>query len=237
MSSEIETIAPVLNEAPVPPAEPQPRKQAPTFSPEQQEFLDTNLIPKVMGRAASEVRKDLALAQQHLSRLETALKASQPNASEADRLRGELQAAQLEVDALKSSTAEALKAVDLDRIAVKHGFLDAELVRKLVSEKIQRREDGGYNVIDGSGNVRVNAEGEPLTVEAYYEEVAAARPYLVRGQVIPGHGSQPSIGRPIVIEDVSRYFGPNSDGAAANRLPKDVYRRMRIEAVRRGLVA
>jgi len=218
--------------APVAP-EPPP---SPTFTAEQQHYLDKTLIPRVMGRSAADVRKNLELARAKISELEVTLKAARPDSTESDRLRSELQAATLEVQSIKAISAETQKNADLDRAAVRHNFLDAELTRKITSERVQSK-DGVYQILDDHGNVRVDTAGTPISLDAYYAEVAAARPYLVKGSIISGHNTQPSNGaRGPAQVDIRRYFGPTSSASAANKLPPAEYRRLRVEAVRQGLV-
>jgi hypothetical protein len=76
--------------------------------------LDKALVPKVMGRAAADTRKnlELELARAKITELEVTLKAAQPDSTESDRLKSELQAATLEVAVVRATGAEQTKSAD-----------------------------------------------------------------------------------------------------------------------------
>jgi hypothetical protein len=235
----IDSIAPVVHpEVPqVPPVEQPP---IPTFSPEQQVFIDKVLVPRVMGRSAADVRKNLDLARQKIAQMEIDLKAARPDSTESDRLRSELQAAQLEVAAVKATSAEQTKNADIDRAAGKHGFIDTELVRKITADRVLRNPDGSYSVLDEAGNTRVDTNGQPITLDSFYREVADAKPFLVRGQVVSGHDTRSrSVSSTPAAPDWRRYVGPGSSAKLANELAQrnfPLYQDLKRQARAAGVV-
>jgi len=102
----------------------------------------------------------------------------------------------------------------------------------------------GYTVTDDLGQPRVNADGSPLTPEAFYAEFATARPYLVKGQVKSGAGSTSSSGAPTFIDrySVESLYGPSARpdaGKILNEMSlrnKPAYDALRKSAAAKNLV-
>jgi hypothetical protein len=96
-------------------------------------------------------------------------------------------------------------------------------------------------VLDDNGAVRVNADGSPFTSQSLYEEFAASHLWSIKGRVLSGAGSTPSVAPPPSTYDVAKLFGPGSVGNSAevNRLSiqrPELYKKLRAEAKARNLV-
>src|SRR5437868_9075936 len=89
----------------IPPVPP----KAPVFDSEQQEYIDHTLIPKVMGRAAADVRRQLADSKTRLATAEAALRAQSPDSSQVERLEASLQLSKAELEATKAAATEATR--------------------------------------------------------------------------------------------------------------------------------
>jgi len=230
MTEPIDVVAPVVHGESTPTPETEPI----TFDERQQRFIDSVLIPKTMGRAAKDVRAELAATKTQLANAEAALKASSPESSETERLRAELQLARAESEAVKTAAAEATRASDIERELTRAGVLDPPLLRAAISDRVQR-QGNDYQILDDSGAIR-----EGVSLKQFVEEEAGKRPYLVKGTVIPGAGARGSSGSiPPPQIPLEHYFGPKSNAAAVNKLSlqrPDEYQRLRREAVRKGLI-
>jgi hypothetical protein len=208
------------------------------FDERQQQLLDSVIIPKAMGRAAKDVRAELAATKEKLAIAEAALKAQSPNSTETERLKAELELARAESASVKAAAAEATRVADIERLATKHGVIDAPLLRAAIGDRVQRQADGSYTILDDTGTPR-----DGVTLDQFINEQAEARPYLVRGQVIPGAGGQGSnasvsqISSAIPLESI---FGPKSDARLANQLAirdNKKYQQLKVLARQKGLVS
>jgi hypothetical protein len=196
------------------------------------------LIRNRMGKAGSEARARAAELERENLLLKEQLVG---NVSDdvLEKTRGELAAARLESAAPKESATKREKDLLIAQEASKHGFIDVTPLQRLTRDNL-RHTDQGFVPVDDAGNQILNpTTNDPLTVEEFFRDYGNRHAYLVRSSVKPGTGSTGSTSSVLPGReqyDVTRYFGPGSDASAANRLPREVYSRLRIEAKRRGLV-
>jgi hypothetical protein len=237
MTNTIDIVAPVLQEsvppAPVPPA---PETEAPVTEtsdlPKTVTMSQEKLNDLIKSRQSAALKKAARLEEEN-ARLQALALGNAPDASEVERLRGEVAASRIERDALAAAAIEQKKLLLISQQVQKQGFVcDATTLSQLTKDALKYDETTKQFVI-------VTEDGQPsdLSPDQWFASYANSRPYLVKGTTIPGMGSGGSTGsRPPETKPLSFYFGPGSNSAAANRLPRDMYKRMRIEAVRAGLV-
>lgn len=200
-----------------------------------QKALD-EIISKSMGRAAKDVRAKLAETEAKLQTAEDALKAASPNSTEVERLTAQLRLAEAEVNAVKNSAAEAAKTTDIERAMAKADIIDPAIFRAAVADRVQRKADGSYEILDDAGAVR-----EGVSLQQFIDEQAAARPYLVKGRVISGTGQGGSTSNATIPQGirVEQVFGPTSSSKIASevmrRSPAE-YARLKREAISRGIL-
>jgi len=212
---------------------------------EAQQVLVDDIVKKAMGRSAASTRQELAAANQTINDLQVQLRAANPDSTVADRLNAELLVARAEITSIKASAATQATANHLEQLASRANFLDPELTRTILTSQVQRNPDGTYSVLDSSGNVRVNAENVPITVEQLVEETASAKPFLVKGQWKSGAGGSSSTGHHFATTDryaVETLWGPGARPDAGRVLnewslrDKRGYDAARRSAVQKGLV-
>jgi len=219
---------------PVPSVDDEPVK----FDERQQRKID-EIVRSAQGRAASETRQKLSVANHKISELEAQLQnavaASKPDASEADRLRAELDAERAGRAAEKAqATKDKLDAAILNA-ASEAGFLNPPQALKLLRDNVRMGEDGNIVVTDDDG---IPLENQ--SVKTFVTAYAQKNDHMIRGSVRGGSGSTPSNGAPpmpaIRCEEI---FGRGSDSRLANacaiKNPAQ-YRVLRAEAIRRGLI-
>jgi hypothetical protein len=197
------------------------------FTPEQQSKIDA-IVREAMGRAAADTRAELAREKAEKERLaaelKTALLAAAPDASEADKLRLQLEQERKSKEELSQSfQRERTNNVILSE-ATKAGIVNPALAYRLI--------DAPPALADGSPDV--------AAIAAAIQKLSTENPNLVYGQTRTGSGSAPSTGAPPITRKCEDFFGRGSNAAAANRLAISnpaAYRSLRAEAVRKGLVA
>ena len=214
-------------------AEQQPQQKV-TFSPEQQSKID-EILRKAHGRFSRELQAENERLRQELEVMR------QTNPQPADdgtkNLAMELAATKAERDALARERHET--AIDQQvRAAAGNQWVDANLAVQLIRQNV-RVVDGRPVVVDpATGQERLNASLEPMTLTELAREMQASRPYLVRSEIRGGSGSYESTGRPPAMS-LDKLFGKGSDAAAANRLAlkdRKTYLRMREAARQKGLI-
>lgn len=196
------------------------------FTPEQQSKID-QIVKAAMGRAAADTRAELARtkaeAEKLAAELKTALLAAAPDATEADKLRLQLEQERKNNEQLSKSFAAERINNAVVTAAQAAGMLNPAHALRLI--------DVPPALADGSPDT--------AAITAAVNRLANVNPNLVRGSIRPGSGSVPSNGVPPVTEPVEKYFGKGSDARAANQLSlrnPGEYKRLRAEAVRKGLI-
>jgi hypothetical protein len=165
------------------------------------------------------------------------------NADEATRLKQQLDAERQEAVKAKTEALNVRKSVAIQRAASEVNFVNNEVVEKLTDAFVKWDETkGGFVVVNESGQPRMNAAYEPMSLSEYYQEFAAKNPYLVRSDVRPGVGSTQS-GRFDVSRDgkleVKQVFGKESNSRLAMELKKSnpaEYARLKVIAKDSGLI-
>jgi hypothetical protein len=117
----------------------------------------------------------------------------------------------MENDAIKATAQRQAKDSLITSLANKQDFIDSDVVVKLTRDNL--RWDGKqFEVIGDDGQPRTAADGTPLTPEQFYQEYAASRLYLVKGQVKSGGGGTSSSGTPAPIDRYApeTLWGPNA---------------------------
>ena len=122
-----------------------------------------------------------------------ALKAAQGEGDKGEKGKGE------DLTALETRLAAQEKEIkqsqERDRISEVRttvaGFdvVSGEQVATLVSPAIKRLEDGSLAILNAEGQKRINAKGQPMSVQEYVGEFLAANPHLVKAGGGPGGGS------------------------------------------------
>ncbi len=199
-----------------------------TYSLEQQEHINL-LIKDAQSRAARELR----IERDELRRQIKAAKVQEPPIDVALKL-AEREA---ELTALKSER-EATTIRETLRAAAGAQFLDTDLAVRLMHDNV-KVIDGAVRAVDESGNLRLNASFEPMTLRELAAELASQKPFLARAEVRGGVGSKPAQNHTSNAVPLERLFGKNSSGGEANRLAMhdpQTYRRLKAAAHERGLV-
>lgn len=132
----------------------------------------------------------------------------------------DLTALQETVAALK---ADKIKNIELARknqmlaAAAKFNAVNAEQAAILASPYLRSEDDGRLSVVNEKGEVRLNAEGKPMSSDEFMSEFLNGNPHLVRAAVNTGAGTKAST------------FGDNNTMDMLSKLPPIE----RINAVRR----
>lgn len=200
-----------------------------TYTPEQQEHINS-LIKDAQSRAARELR-----AENVRLKAEAAARAAAPPVAEDLSLR--LAETQAELTALRSEKQTNLTRETL-RAACGQQFLDNDLAVRLLADNV-KVIDGAVRAVDDAGNLRLNSNFEPMTLRELATELAAAKPFLARAEVRGGAGSKPGTGYPSNAVPLERLFGKNSNGGEANRLAmhdQQTYKRLKAAAREKGLI-
>ncbi|MGD0774839.1 MAG: hypothetical protein ABSC05_18650 [Candidatus Solibacter sp.] len=217
---------PIAEQAPA--AEPTPAAAPPkvTFDDAQKARIN-EIVKEASARAGAEARAEVA-------RLKAALPA-EPQSTDA-LLR--LAQAEAELAALKSEAAESRVREVLHAAVSKQPFFDGQLASEILRSSV-RLIDGKPVVVDASGTPRLNSEFREMSLSEAVEELATAKPFLVRGQLKGGVGSVMAASRAETGPKLEDLFGKNSNGAAANQLGlrnPAKYRELRAQAVKAGLL-
>jgi len=98
---------------------------------------------------------------------------------------------------LKTSLAENLRIRKENAVrdaAGKHGFLDMEVVLAMTFDKIELDSESKNWVVREGGAIRQNNSLQSMSLEDFYGDFAAKRPYLVSSDMRGGAGSSESRG-------------------------------------------
>jgi hypothetical protein len=227
---DIDEVAPLL--------EPEPEAKLVQLT---QARLD-ELIRDSMSRAGREAKQRAADLERENTHLKTLNAASAPDSTELEKTKAELSAARMESDSLRATSQKQSKDSFIAAQAEKNRFFAVDVVTKLTRDNLSwDAASKSYQVLDDAGVVRLNLDGTPLSADSFFAEYAAARPYLVKGEVKSGAGSVTgSIYQPYEKnEPLTRLFGKGSDASAANALclrdPKR-YATLRVQAQQAGLI-
>jgi len=192
-----------------------------SFTPEQQAKID-EIVKAAMGRAAFETRSELARTKKAL---EQALAAASPDATEADKLRAQLDAARLRLDDLaQEHSRERLENTILAKAASAR-FVDPNQAALLLDK---------VDLLDADG------APDSAKIAAAVQSLADRSPWLVKGEVKPGSGSSPAQSVPADAPKLEELFGRGSNAKKCNELAiknPSLYRTLRAQALRKGLVA
>jgi hypothetical protein len=106
------------------------------------------------------------------------------------------QSAERERDEARKNEMAIRKEVAMHRGMQKANFVDQNDVVALTQNMIQFSEEHNrFVVMDQDGKPRENAKLEPLTLDEFYADFAAKRPYLVNADMVSGAGSSENNGR------------------------------------------
>lgn len=235
-----------------------------------QELID-KAVGRVAGNLRGEYEPKLASLQTELTEAKAAAKAAKPGAQKTEA-NADVAALQAQIDEMKSASrtskdeiaqwkteaqtkarevetakAESLgirKDVAITNAASKVNFVNTEVVLKLTKDNIQfDAASGRFIVTSDSGQPRLNAAMEPMSLDEFYTEFAAKNKYLVRGDIVPGTNSSENSRSNLSKNgqyEVKDIFGPKSNSRLANDLAKAdpaEYRRLKAIARTAGLVA
>lgn len=189
-------------------------------------------------RAAGE--KDVAALEAEIAEMKAA---RQGSVAEADSLRRKVTDAESRAEKSKQEVIAERKNALINGYALKEGFVDLAAVAALSKGNLVWDEaNNKFNVLNDEGQPRMNAAFDPMTVDEYFADFAAKRPYLVKGQVRSGTGAEPAGGHGAGSNQrhtVEQIFGKGSSSKLANDLalknPKE-YARLRAEAVAKGIL-
>src|SRR6185437_513495 len=168
-------------------------------------------------------------------------RAQQSNADEVKKFQGIAQQKDAEATEARKEALEVRKQVAITQAASKINFVDSAVVTKLTHDSVKWDTDKNrFIVIGPTGQTRLNASFDPMTLEEFYNEFATQNPYLVRGDFKGGAGSSSrndlsSNGK----LELKQVFGKGSNSKVASQLMKDnpnEYRRMKKEAQAAGLI-
>jgi hypothetical protein len=228
-----------------------------TFTPEQQAKID-EIIRERMGAAGREAREAAEAARKELRELKARLEQG-PIPTEtpvsdsgtppvADVFAPAPTPAELELAKVKEELASVRRQRNEDAVhtalesaARECRVIDPSLASQLLQQSIIVDDSGNLQVIDPATKTpRLNADFTPMSISQLAAEFAAARPYLVYGDVKPGAGSseeQRVFRQPPV--PINRIFGRGSSAKAALQLKQEnpeEYARLKRSAKEQGLI-
>jgi hypothetical protein len=209
--------------------------------------LQTQLQEATNALAAATTNKQKKDASEDVEALKAQISemknAGEANRVEAERLKNALQAKEVETQRSRNEVVEVKKEVAIQAAAGKVGFVDLSIVTSITKDKIKYDDSRGrFVVLNDEGHERMNSAYELMTLDEFYQELAAQKPFLVRSDARFGVGSHESSsygaarGESYKIEEL---FGPKSDPAKANKLAlkdKKEYMRLRGVAKTAGLI-
>jgi hypothetical protein len=98
--------------------------------------------------------------------------------------------AERERDEARNEAASIRKQVAIQNAASKQQFFDLSDVMSLTANKVVYNDDYKQFVVLGEdGKPRENAKLEPMSLDEFYADFAAKRPYLVKTDAVSGAGS------------------------------------------------
>lgn len=190
----------------------------------------TALDNLIKSRQSAALKKTAALEAEN-QRLKEIAAGQGANATELERIRGELSASKLERDAIAAEAARNKKESFIAAQVQKLGFVcDPTTLTRLTQDEI---------TYDEATKQFVTADGS--SADDYFKRFAESRPYLIKSTVVFGTGSSGSTGStPPPQVPLEFYFGPKSNSAAVNKLAiqrPDEYKRLRRAAIAKGLIS
>ncbi len=196
-----------------------------TFSPEQQERIN-RIVEDRLSRSNRELKEQLEELRGQKAALEGRSSGEGNTDAEIQRLSGELDNAQGEVEALRKRSAiqDALRNI---------AFHDPAEVAEAIESRVRFDKALGRHVIlNPSGVPTLNNALEPMTVDEYVRDYAARKPWTIRSKE---DGAVKSDSRSDA-STAKRIFGKNSDGNLANKLAqKNIAEYRRLKAIAREL--
>jgi hypothetical protein len=192
------------------------------------------------GTQKNEANADVAALQAQIDEMKSASRATK---DEVTRWQTEAQTKAREVEDAKAEALNIRKDVAITNAASKVNFVNTEVVLKLTKDNIKYdSEKGRFIVLSDSGQPRLNAAMEDMTLDEFYTEFAAKNKYLVRGDIVPGTNSSENTRSNLSKNgqyEVKDIFGPKSNSRLANELAKAdpaEYKRLKAIARTAGLV-
>ncbi len=172
------------------------------FDPQQQALVD-RLIRESQGKAAAEVRRQLAEKTKELELLRTKAVGTSADATEIEQLRASIADEKLRADrAVQQADAQTKQAFQ-SRMSNQFSLIDETSATKLLQNNLRfDTELKTFVATDDNGVTRLNSDGTPMTGDKLYEEFANSKPHFVKGQVKSGGGGTSSTG---YIPSTDRY--------------------------------
>jgi hypothetical protein len=214
------------------------------FDPQQQALVD-RLIRESQGKAAADVRRQLAEKTKELELLRTKTVGESADASTIEVLRASIADEKLRADrAVQQADAQTKQAYQ-SRMSNQFSLIDETSATKLLQNNLRFDEQlKTFVATDDNGVTRLNSDGTPMTGDKLYEEFANAKPHFVKGQVKSGGGGSSSTGHlpPTDQYKVETLWGPNARADSGKFLnawslrDKLSYDRARRSAVQKGLI-
>lgn len=110
-----------------------------------------------------------------------------------------------QINALNQKLHETLVDGALLSAASKNNAVSPDQVVQLLKNNVKLAEDGSVEVHDGSGSMRYNDDGDPMTVDSLVSDFLTANPHFVRASS-GGAGSQGAAGgstqKPMSVADM-----------------------------------
>lgn len=213
--------------------QPEQKPEKVTFDARQQDKVN-ELIREAQGRAAKEVRAELAAVREKLSRLEAVQPPSREEIEALERRAAEAKVALAEAEAIGQSTRKQSRLLHACQ-----GFLEPELVATLLKSQTAF-VDGELRPTNEHGSPLLNTHGEAMSLDEFVRQFGEKRPWMVRSQAKGGSGSVASRGSSAEEPRAADYFGPQaSKSGDLHRISREnptLYRRLRAEAVSKGFL-
>lgn len=223
--TEPEIIAPELK----PEMQPEPVK---VVFDEAQKARINEIVKEASKRAGVEARAES-------ERLRKELEGRKTNTPPAEETVLQLAETRAELASIKAAAAESQLKGELLQAASAENFIDASLAADLLARSV-KIVGGKPVVVDPStGEQRLGANFEPMTLKEAMADLARQKSFLVHGRTRPGSGSTPTISNQSNSPKLEDLFGRKSNGAAANTLAMrdpGQYRRLKSLAREKGLI-
>src|SRR5579862_5622691 len=182
------------------------------FDPAQQALVD-RLIRESQGKAAADVRRQLAEKTKELELLRTKTVGDSADASVVEVLRASIADANLRADRAVQQADAQTKQVFQSRMSNQFSLIDETSATKLLQNNLRFDEQlKTFVATDDNGVTRLNSDGTVMTGDKLYEEFATAKPHFVKGQVKSGGGGTSSTGHlpPTDRYAVETLWGPGA---------------------------
>ena len=199
----------------------------------------TELIIKGKSEAAKELRRAHAALLAENEALKKALNLPAETEAALEATNGKLSAATQELARIEGLSKAMQKREALQAAAAAADFFDPSVGATILAGEVTFQNDALVVIDPKSGEPRINAFGQSMTVRELATEKANQHKYMVRSSFKGGVGSTLATSRtedPFPLED---YFGKNAFGPLAHKLSKSdprKYAAMRRAAVAKGLL-